>query len=222
MIYLLADQHGGERVGELQKYIDTANDGDLLIILGDIGLKFRDTEENRAFDELILSSSKKIAFLDGNHENFKYIYSFPEEDWCGGRVHRLSENVIHLERGYIYEIDGKSFFTFGGCISSERWRELGLWQPEEAPTEAELRRAYANLDACGRKVDYVLMHKYENGRGTRTPELLLLSSFIDSEVEFKHLYAGHWHQTFSIDEKHSFVYDELIPLEKTAEGLGKV
>ena len=101
MIYLLSDQHGGENIGELTKYLDTAGDDDLLIILGDVGVRFRDTEENRAFDELFLSSKKKIAFLDGNHENFDYIYSFPEEDWCGGRVHRLTENIVHLERGYI-------------------------------------------------------------------------------------------------------------------------
>lgn len=213
MIYFLSDQHGGEKIGDLKKYIETASDKDLLIILGDVGIKFCDTEQNREFDELILSSKKKIAFLDGNHENFKYIYSFPEEKWCGGVVHRLTENVVHLERGYVYEIDGKSFFVFGGCNSSAKWREQGLWQSEEAPTEQELSRAYANLEKCGNKVDYVLMHKYEVGRGTQTPELLELCSFIDSRVEFKHFYAGHWHTEERVDPKHTFVYDKLVSLE---------
>lgn len=213
MIYLLSDQHGGERVGELTKYLEMATDDDLLIILGDVGVKFRDTEENRAFDELFLSSKKKIAFLDGNHENFDFIYSHPEEKWCGGKVHRLTENIVHLERGYIYEIDGKSFFVFGGCNSSLKWRELGLWWAEEAPTEEELARAYANLDKCGRKVDYVLTHKYEVGKGTRTNELLELCRFIDENVDFGHYYAGHWHVTRKEDERHTFVYDTLIPIE---------
>lgn len=213
MIYFLADQHGGERVGELEKYISTASDGDLLIILGDIGIAFQDTEENRRFDELLLSSKKKIAFLDGNHENFRYIYSFPEEDFCGGRIHRLTDNLIHLERGYIYEIEGKSFFVFGGCNSSGRWKERGLWQAEEAPTEEQLKRAYDNLERCGRRVDYVLMHKYENGRGTRTEELLELCKFIDDEVEYKQFYAGHWHEGSVIDERHTLVYDVLVPLK---------
>lgn len=213
MIYFLADQHGGERIGELTKYIEEAGDRDLLIILGDSGIKFTDTEENRAFDELLISSTKNIAILDGNHENFKYIYSFPEEEWCGGKVHRLTDHLIHLERGYVYEIDGKSFFAFGGCNSSGRWKQLGLWQPEEAPTEEELARAYANLERYDRKVDYVLMHKYEVGRGTRTEELLELCSFIDKEVDFKHFYAGHWHTNEAIDDKHTLVYDVLLPLE---------
>lgn len=213
MIYFLSDQHGGEKIGELQKYLNTARDDDLLIVLGDVGLRFRDTDENRAFDEMFLSSKKKIAFLDGNHENFDYIYSFPEEDWCGGRVHRLTENIVHLERGYIYGIDGKSFFVFGGCNSSAKWRELGLWWSQEAPTEEELARAYSNLLVCGYKVDYVLTHKYEEGKGTRTEELLSLCRFIDEKVDFKHYYAGHWHTTRRVDEKHTFVYDTIIPLD---------
>lgn len=212
MIYFLADQHGGEKPGDLKKYIDTAADDDLLIILGDIGLAFQDTAENRAFDELLLSSKKSIAFLDGNHENFKHIYSFPEEEWCGGRVHRITESVVHLERGYVYGIDGKSFFVFGGCNSSARWKQLGLWQAEEAPTEEELARAYANLERYGRKVDYILMHKYETGKGTQTPELRELCSFIDEQVEFSHFYAGHWHETKKLDEKHTLVYDTLVNL----------
>lgn len=212
MIYFLSDQHGGEKTGDLNKYLDTGRDGDLLIILGDIGLKFRDTEENRAFDELVLSSKKKIAFLDGNHENFKYIYSFPQEEWNGGVVHRLTENVVHLERGYVYEIDGKSFFVFGGCNSSAKWKDLGLWQPEEAPNEEELSRAYANLEKYGNKVDYILTHKYEVGKGTRTEELFQLCAFIDQNVEFKHWYAGHWHANKPADEKHTFIYDELFEL----------
>ena len=213
MIYFLSDQHGGEKVGDLEKYYQIAGEDDLLIILGDVGFKFTDTEENRAFDELLLSAPKKVAFLDGNHENFRYIYSFPEEDWCGGKVHRITENVVHLERGYVYEIDGKSFFVFGGCNSSQKWKDLGLWQPEEAPTEQELSRAYENLKKRGNRVDYILTHKYEVGKGTRTEELLELCKYINEQTEFKHWYAGHWHTYRKEDEKHTLIYSELVSIE---------
>ena len=79
--------------------------------------------------------------------------------------------------------------------------------------EKELARAYSNLEARGYKVDYVLTHKYEEGKGTRTEELLSLCRFIDEKVDFKHYYAGHWHTTRRVDEKHTFVYDTLIPLD---------
>ena len=119
MIYLLSDIHAGETsaIDGLRRYFEIAGNDDILIILGDVGVGFEDTEQNREFDELFLSSTKKIAFLDGNHENFAYINSFPEEDWSGGRVHRLTDNIVHLERGYVYEIEGKRFFTFGGWAS---------------------------------------------------------------------------------------------------------
>lgn len=213
MIYLLSDQHGGERIGDLEKYYEIATEDDLLIILGDVGIRFTETEENRAFDELLLSAPKKIAFLDGNHENFRYLYSYPEEDWCGGKVHRLTGNLVHLERGYIYEIEGKKFFAFGGCKSSAKWKKIGLWQPEETPTEQEIARAYTSLKECGNRVDYILTHKYELGEGSYSEELFDLCRYIDSEVRFKHWYAGHGHEYRIVDEKHTQVYDELVVVE---------
>ena len=213
MIYLLSDQHGGESIGDLKNYLENAGDDDLLIILGDSGIKFRDTEENRAFDEMILSSKKKIALLDGNHDNFQYLFSFPEEDWCGGRVHRITDNIVHLQRGCIYEIDGKSFFVCGGCKSSEKWKELGLWHPEEEPTAEEIARAYENLEKYRRKVDYILVHKYDTGIGPICPPLFDLCRFIDKDVEFKHFYAGHWHKNMCLDSKHTFVYDKFVRVE---------
>ena len=213
MIYLLSDQHGGECYGDLQKYLDTATDDDLLIILGDLGLRFQDTEENRRFDEFVLSANKKIALVDGNHENFDYLYSFPEEELYGGMVHRITENLVHLERGYIYTIQGKTFFTFGGCVSGAKWKPLGLWYPEEAPTEEELARAYENREKYRRKVDYILVHKYDTGIGPICPPLFDLCRFIDEDVEFKHFYAGHWHKNMCLDSKHTFVYDKFVRVE---------
>ena len=214
MIYLLSDQHGGEKVGDLKSYIQNNNASDLLIILGDVGLKFTDTKENKEFDEFLLSSKNKIAIIDGNHENFRYLNSFKEEIWCGGVVNRITDNVVHLKRGYVYEIDGKTFFVFGGCKSSEKWKEKGLWQMEEMPTEEEILRAYKNLEKYNFKVDYILMHKYEKGESMPTQELFELCKFIDEKVEFKHFYAGHWHESKVIDSKHTIVYDKLVEIKQ--------
>ena len=125
----------------------------------------------------------------------------------------LTDNLVMLMRGYIYEMDGHSFFVFGGCRSGAKWKNLGLWWPQDAPTEAELTRAYANIKARGNKVDYVLTHKYEEGLGTPTVELLELCGYIDSNVDFKMWYAGHWHEYRVKDEKHVFIYDKLVSLD---------
>ena len=72
MIYLLSDLHG-ELYPELLEYAKGAGEGDLLILLGDIGLAFDKSEENGRFTEEFLSLGIKIAFIDGNHENFEYL-----------------------------------------------------------------------------------------------------------------------------------------------------
>ena len=120
MIYLISDPHGGESMDGLKRFLEKATDSDLLIILGDLGICFEETEENRRFTEWFLSLDKHIAVVEGNHENHAYINSFPSDTWCGGKVHRLSDTIVHLQRGNVYHIEGKLFFVMGGCKSSAK------------------------------------------------------------------------------------------------------
>ena len=118
MIYLISDLHESVNFKALNDYLSEDHSKDLLIILGDIGLKFQNTEANERFTQYFLSIKYPVAFIDGNHENYQYIYGYPVEEWNGGLVHRLSENIVHLMRGQIYDISGNSYFAFGGCKSS--------------------------------------------------------------------------------------------------------
>lgn len=215
MIYLISDVHGSMDFCGLREYCEIANKEDLLIILGDVGLAFEKTEENRAFTEYFLTIDKNIAIIDGNHDNFAYLNRFPREEWNGGIVSRLTENIVHLRRGNIYEIDGKHFFAFGGCKSSPKWKERGLWYEGEEPCEEELTCAYDNLRQCEYAVDYILMHKYEQipPRGTVSKDLQELTSFIEGNVQYKHWYSGHWHKFQQVDEKHTLVYDALVSVD---------
>ena len=215
MIYLISDLHGEKDFLGLMEYRDIANEDDLLIILGDIGLSFDDTDENREFTKWFLSIKKNIAIIDGNHENFEHLNSFPEEEWNGGTVRRLTENIILLKRGNVYDIEGKSVFVFGGCKSSPKWKEMGLWHYGEEPTEKELKLAYDNLKKYNYSVDYILTHKYEEtpARGTVCEDLQKLTQYIEQNVSYKKWFAGHWHVNKKEDEKHIFVYDTIEPLK---------
>lgn len=219
MIYLLSDIHGDMHFPGLAEYLEKASDRDLLLILGDMELSFEESEKNRAFTEEFLKIRKNIAFLDGNHDNFAYLNSFPTEEWHGGTVNRLSEYIVHLKRGNIYELEGDRFFVFGGCKSSPKWKEMGLWFPGEEPQEEELALARDNLKVCGYQVDYILTHKYEQtpGRGTVSEKLRELTDFIDEKVRFRIWYAGHWHTEGRADEKHMFLYDRLRVLGEVTE-----
>jgi predicted phosphodiesterase len=210
VIYLISDLHSKIDFAGIKEYCDIAKKDDLLIILGDVGLEFENTEENRKFTDYILSIDKNIAIMDGNHDNFAFLNSFPTEEWNGGIVGRLTKNIIHLKRGNIYTIEGKSFFAFGGCKSSPKWKEQGLWHEGEEPTQADYDLARENLKKHDYKVDYILTHKYEQTptRGTVCEELREFTLFLEEKVEYKQWYSGHWHRNQKVDEKHMLVYDQ--------------
>ena len=215
MIYFISDLHGGQDTDGLIKYIQSCNNDDLLIILGDLELHFRDTDKNREFTEFFESLPCNIAFIDGNHENFHHLLSLPEENWCGGKIHRLTDNIVHLCRGEIYEIEGNSFFTMGGCKSSQKWKDQGLWWPEENPSEDEIKKAYETLKKHGDKVDFILTHYYKPEETAENENSLQgLLKYIDKKVEFKHWYAGHWHKEEDLDSKHTIVFKNIVPLKK--------
>lgn len=211
MIYFLSDLHSAITEG-LRAYEKLRKEGDLLIILGDVGLAFAGCEGFEGFTEEFLSLPYPIAFIDGNHENFDYLKGFPEEDFAGGRVHRLTPNIVHLMRGYVFTLEGKTFFTMGGCTSSKKWWDRGLASLEDDPSEEEILRAYSSLRAHGNRVDYVLTHKYKIEENAEPNTLAALTAFIDQSVEFTHWYAGHWHVEARVDQKHTFVFDRAIPL----------
>lgn len=68
-------------------------------------------------------------FVCGNHENYDILDSLPVEKWHGGTVHFLRPSVIHLMRGQIFELEGQSFFTFGGGVSHDI--ADGILEPED-------------------------------------------------------------------------------------------
>ena len=217
MIYFLSDQHGGESYGEIQKYLDTAGEDDLLIILGDLGLKFQDTEENRAFDEFILSAKKKIAFIDGNHENFDALNAYPVEKWKGGNVHRIRNNIFHLMRGQIFRIGGQSIFVMGGAYSRDRaMRTEGLsyWRAE-LPSREEYEEAARNLALHRFSVDYIISHTAPReiirrmGRqlDPHDAELTGFLEWIMYETEYKEWFFGHWHTEKTVGNHRALWFD---------------
>lgn len=214
MIYFISDLHGNKDFKGLQDYLSIATDEDLLIILGDLCLNFEPTEENRIFTEYFLSLEKPIAFLDGNHENFSYVNAFPEETWNGGKVHRLSKYLVHMKRGEIYTLEGKTFFTFGGCKSSAKWAQMGLWYPGEQGTKEEFQYACNNLRKHENSVDYILTHKYENNPAAINicVEPINLTEYLENHITYRKWYFGHAHRMHALDENHFCIYTELTQL----------
>ena len=162
MIFITGDTHGNLDYKKLnvdnfpiQKKLTKR---DYVIVVGDMGVIWDDN------DEILMEyyNSKKFTtlFIDGNHENFDKLNNYKIEKWNGGNVHKISDSIIHLMRGQIFEIEGLKFFTFGGANSiDKKYRKEGIsWWPEELPNEEEYLSAYKNLEKCDYKVDIVLTH----------------------------------------------------------------
>lgn len=229
MIYLTGDTHGTIEIGKLSRAnlaVERVEpgEGDFVIILGDFGLVFApdgQSAEERWWLKWLDEKPWTTLFIDGNHENFARLNALPEEEWRGGRVHRVSESVLHLMRGQIFEIDGRSFFTMGGAASHDRqFRKEGRsWWPEELPSEGELARADAALDGCGRRVDYVLTHcapTLVQGRINPTflPDRLTeYLQHVRDTTAFHRWYFGHYHIDREYDDGFCALYDCVLPIE---------
>ena len=214
MIYFISDLHNRLDFKAFNEYIKAPHENDLLIILGDTELNFPNGNNVKQFSEMFLSAKCPIAIVDGNHENFDFLYSCPTEIWNGGLVHRITDNIVHLKRGNVYTIENNTFFVFGGCRSSAKWREMGLFYPQQEATAEEYELAYKTLEEYGNKVDYVLSHKYSKDRSDPylVEGLCALTEYIDASVDFKTWYSGHTHVAGVIDERHICVYEELVSI----------
>ena len=159
MIYITGDTHGYHDFAKmLSNNLCELTRDDYVIIAEDCGVLFHDN------DTVTLNLYKllpyTVLFVDGNHENFDLLFSYPVEKWHGGTVHRIADNIIHLMRGQIYEIEGHSFFTFGGAFSYDKERRIeGIsWWRQEMPSIEEYNEAVINLTKEGNKVDFIITH----------------------------------------------------------------
>ena len=122
--------------------------------------------DNRSFTTL---------FVPGNHENYdrltgiqnenllnSWMYrhmpdtekeklksGYPQKDWHGGKVRELRPSVLMLERGEIFNLNGKYIFAFGGARSHDI--RDGILHPEEYETEFKFEQAYETWYITGKQ-----------------------------------------------------------------------
>lgn len=161
-------------------------------------------------------------WIDGNHENFDLIEALPVTDWHGGKVQYIGKKIIHLMRGYVYDICGKSFFAFGGGFSIDKIsRKEGVsWWKNEMPSGVEYERGRRRLGYRDYHVDYMITHTAPAMIAEQlVPELYPgeeeLQAYLQEVAEkadFTKWYFGHWHMDCELG---AFVgvYDEIIRIE---------
>lgn len=173
-VWITGDCHGkfNRFTRKQRKKLDIKSD-DYVIICGDVGLLWVDDKEFQYNLEFFKSVPFTILWIAGNHDNYNMIEQYPLSDWHGGQVRQIiQDKVIYLERGQIYDIEGKTFFCLGGASSHDiedgildrtapdfkeklkslkrlkkkRYRILNeSWWSQELPSEEELTKALLSI-----------------------------------------------------------------------------
>ena len=192
-----------------------------LIVAGDFGYVWTGSTQEAKQLDYINKIGIKVLFVDGNHENHDLLNSFPVTSLYGGSVHQIRPNIIHLMRGEVYKIGGKSIFTFGGAKSIDKaYRIEGRsWWASEMPSKEEMDHGLNTLSNHSNKVDYIITHTgYSSavvniGASFRADELTDYLSVIKTLNEFKHWFFGHMHmENDTLGTNTSCIYNRIIEI----------
>lgn len=241
MVFVCGDTHGHMDINKIAypnwpESKDLTKD-DYLIILGDFGLFFNNepTPTEQYWLKWLNSKPFTVLFVDGNHENFDIINRFPIEHKFGqyGVVGITPyENIYHIKRGSVLEIEDKTIFVMGGGLSIDKERRVDRisWWKEEIPNYREIDDGIQSLLAYNNKVNYVLTHsvhskgfelffkelKQSNSNGFdeyyvpkfNDPTLKIHDEFYGL-INFDWWYCGHYHKDIEFkDLKLTFMYNQ--------------
>ncbi len=218
MVYFTGDIHGFPLrvIHFAEKFQLTEND--TIVILGDVGMNYFLNERDEEAKNHLNSIKPKVLCIHGNHEaRPETIDTYHFEDWNGGKVWIEDKfpNLKFAKDGEIYEIEGLKYIAIGGAYSVDKHYRLargyGWWQDEQPSDQI---KAYVEKQIKDKSLDIVLSHtcpfRYE-------PTEVFLSGIdqstvdtstekwlekIESALDYKAWFCGHWHTNKRIDKIH--------------------
>lgn len=224
MIYITGDTHIPADIGKLssKRFPEQKNlaKNDYVIICGDFGGVWDESNEERYWIKWLNKKSFTTIFIDGNHENFDLLKSFPTIDFYGATAHKISDSILHINRGEVFEIEDIRFFAFGGASSHDKeYRTEGKnWWKEELPSNEEIQNAIRKLNGVNYSVDYIITHCAANRvqREIANYEENILTDFFEELIDkgnYKKWFFGHYHIDRIIDDRHIAVFEKVIKLD---------
>ncbi len=226
MFYITGDTHIPIDVQKLSPEFfplqKTLTKNDYLIICGDFGGVWDNSSIRTGYLQWLNECNFTTLFVDGNHENFDKLYDMPVSPWNGGKVHYVRDNIIHLMRGQVFEIDGKRFFTMGGgnSIDKAMRTEHITWWSQEMPSKEEYSIATENLQKNNNRVDYIITHTAPTSIITQNnlnnhyeEELTNFLQRVMTYVSFDKWFFGHFHDDMVIDDKFYLMFNKIYDLQ---------
>ncbi len=229
MIYITGDTHGNfQRIKEFcQEQQTTTND--YLIILGDAGINYFGTPDNKLKEEL---TKLPITFLCvyGNHEERpENIKTYQEINLFDGIMYQEKNypNLLFFKDSEIYTILNKKVLVIGGAfsINKDLMIERGYkWFKDEQPSELIKKQTLNNLKENNYQVDYILSHtcpyKYlpyemfyvgvNQDKVDQSTEKFL--DLIEELTDYHKWYCGHFH-TDKVVDKINFMFEGYKTLD---------
>ena len=100
---------------------------DFVIICGDFGLVWQDCAEERRWLNWLEEKPWTTLWVDGNHENFDRLHTYPATEWHGGKIQKITPHIFHLCRGQVFQLENRRIFTMGGAESRDKeYRRAGV------------------------------------------------------------------------------------------------
>ncbi len=225
MIFVTGDIHGDEsRISKNR--LSMLKKGDTLIVCGDFGFLWDDSAKERAIRKKLEKRDYNICFVDGTHENFKLLNSFPVVEWNGGLAHKIQSNIYHLMRGQMYTINGRKIFTMGGGESPDvDILDGDLSENDRAaiPSDKELLEGVNRMEQADFTCDYIISHEPPSKikdfllLGENAPlRVTALSAFFDelqAQCNYKCWFFGSMHMDKYISASQRAVFKVIINTE---------
>lgn len=215
MIYVTGDTHGDikifneRRLGHLKK-------GDTLIITGDFGFIWDNSKEEIKNLKKLSKKKYDILFVEGSHENFERLREFEEVAFHGGTARKIADNIYCLNRGEMYQIENKIFFTLGGGLPPEA---DGTESSPSLPSDEELEYAVVNIEEQRRMLDVIITHeapasvKRMIDRGAGINDLNIFLDTVMHNAHYRRWYFGSLHEDRAVSEKLICVFEDVHKID---------
>ncbi len=223
MICLTGDIHG-DILRFKHKNVRKLKKNDTLLVCGDFGFIWDGSKKEIRLLKKLGKKKYNILFVEGCHENFELLSQYPVEDYCGGKVRRISGRLAQMMRGSIFEIDGAKIFAFGGGQQPEKEirKATKTYWKEELPSSDELTQALENLKEHGNEVDYIVTHEppanlkdFMDASSNILPTNEMNATFntIQNTCKFKKWFFGKFHKNKIIPPRFHAVFSDVIKLD---------
>lgn len=212
MLYITGDIHGSlERIDEIKNFciVSKTTTDDCMFILGDVGINYYRNKKDIYRKEKMSEIPVTFVCIRGNHEiRPQNIPSYVEKEMFGGTVYvePAYPNIIFLQDGGEYEIQGKKILAIGGAYSVDKdYRLMNGWNwfPDEQLTETERDEIFRKIR--GNRYDIVMTHTcpfewqptelflsvVDQSKVDKTTEIWL--GEIKNSITFDKWYFGHFH-----------------------------